>query len=142
MANNIFNDSNIKLSNELKENELQLRKPQLVFTITQVEPQFPKEHESFTIYFNFQNIGDADAGEFTIRMITANIDDNSLGVDQEDQPVNSLKQGITGCVALKFKYGMPAGNYVIDAYLDYFNQIPEQNEDMIYRHTFYSLIVS
>lgn len=96
MANNIFNGSNIELINGLKETKLMHIKSQLVFTTGHAEHPFPKEYEPFIIYFNFQNIGYADMGEFTIRMITANMEDSSLGVDQEDQQVHSLKQGATG----------------------------------------------
>ena len=141
MTDGTFDNSDAKLFNAVNCNNLKLKKPVLVFNSVHAEPQFPKEHEPFTVYFNFKNIRNVDEEEFTIRMIIENKEDSSLGTDQEDQRVSSLKQGATGEVDLAFNYGMPAGIYVIDAYFDYYNQIFEQDEDLIHRHTSYEIIV-
>jgi hypothetical protein len=141
MAGDVFNNSNFKSLNILKGNALKSKKPQVGFTITRVEPQFPGGYEPFNVYFKFENTGHADAGEFIIRMITECLDDSSLGVDQEDQVVYSLKPGEKEEIVLMFKHGMFAGNYVINAYLDYYNQIHDKNENMTCRHTSFDLII-
>jgi hypothetical protein len=141
MAENVFNNPNSNSLNKLNFNVIKSKKPQLGFTVARAEPQFPEEHEPFNVVFNLENIGDVDAKEFAIRMITEFLDDKSLGVDHEDQIVSSLKPGETEEIILEFEYGMHAGSYVIDAYLDYYNQIHKQNEYMGYRHASYDLKV-
>lgn len=139
LAEDIFNND-AKSINALNCNRDQFKKAQLVFTLARAEPRFPREHEPFNIHFNFENTGDADAEEFAIRMITKYLDDKSLGVDLEDQVVSLLKSGEEEEITLTFEYGMPAGNYIIVAYLDYFNQIHE-DEDMMHRHKSFDLTV-
>jgi hypothetical protein len=141
MAENIYENSDVESMDELSFDSTQQKKSQLVFTIVGVEPQFPEEHEPFDVYFNFENLGSVDAGEFIIRMITASKDNNYLGVDIEDQTISSLKTGGKERILLKFGYGMPAGTYLINAYLDYFNQIHEENENTLYRHASHEIIV-
>lgn len=136
LAEDIFNND-VKSINALNCNKDGSKKAQLAFTLARADPTFPREHEPFDIHFNFENTGDADAKEFAIRMITEYLEDESLGVDLEDQVVSLLKPGEEEEITLTFEYGMPAGNYIIDAYLDYFNQIHE--EDVIYRHKSYDL---
>jgi hypothetical protein len=111
-------------------------KPELFFTESCAEPQFPEEYEPFEVCFNIKNNGNVAIGEFTVRMITSSKENELLGVDIEDQQVSLLKHGETGEVTLKFEYGMPAGRYVIDSYLDYHKQVPEKNGNF---HTSYDL---
>lgn len=130
MGREVFNNTNVKLHDVLSDNLTHSKKTQLIFTNIHAEPPFPQEYEPFNIYFKFKNIGYVDAEEFTIRMITGHLEDNSLGKDIEDQIVSSLKQGETKEVILQFNYGMCVGIYV-EAYLDYFNQFLNEM-DMVY----------
>lgn len=137
----MYSNSNAKYNSLSDVNQINYEKSKLIFVSKGVEPPFPEEHEPFDVYFNFKNMGSAESGEFEIRLITESKDDSSLGVDVEDQVVTSLKQGATGEVILKFDYGMPTGRYVINAYLDYYNQIQGENEDRNNRNTFFVVIV-
>ncbi|OPX57181.1 MAG: hypothetical protein A4E25_02430 [Methanobacterium sp. PtaB.Bin024] len=128
MTGGTYNNFNTKSINVNDLNHVKNNKSQLFFTSNEVEPLFPGEHEPFNVYFNFKSIGSVDVGEFKIRMITECKENSSLGVDIEDQIVPSLNGGATGEVILRFDYGMPTGTYVINAYLDYNNQIRGEGE--------------
>lgn len=141
MAGGMYSNPNAKYTNLFGINAIKDKKSKLVFISKGVEPPFPDENEPFDVYFNFKNIGLVDAGEFRIRFVTESKENSSLGVDVEDQVVTSLKHESTGESILKFDYGMPAGKYVINAYLDYYNQIQGENEDMDNRHTSFVVIV-
>ena len=141
MAGGMYNNSNAKYTSLSDITQIKDKKSKLVFISKGVEPPFPEEHEPFYAYFNFKNMGSVDAGEFKIRMVTESKENSSLGVDVEDQVVTSLKCESIGESILKFDYGMPTGRYVINAYLDYYNQIHRENEDMNNRQTSFIVIV-
>lgn len=137
----MYNNSNSELHNILDSNALENKNSEIVFTDKRVEPQNPGEYEPFIIYFNFKNKGNTEIKKFRIRMVTTCQDDESLGVDQAYQQVSPLKEGATGETSLSFSYGMPAGNYVIEASLDCHNQVTEYDEDIEYGHTAYDVVV-
>lgn len=141
MTGGMYSDSNAKYTSIFEIDPVKDKKSKLVFVSKGVEPPFPEEHEPFYVYFNFKNMGSVNIGEFKIRLVTESKENSSLGIDVEDQVVTSLKRESTGEAILKFDYGMPAGRYVINAYLDYFNQIHGENEYMNNRHTYFFIIV-
>jgi len=135
MAGEVFNNSNFKSLSLLYRNVHKSKKSQVGFITASVEPQFPGEYEPFNVHFKFKNTGGTDSGEFTVKMLTEYLNNSSFGIDREDQAVSSLKPGEKGEVVLTFNHGMLAGNYVIEAYLDHFNQIKAQNDNVVCRHT-------
>lgn len=141
MTGGMYSNPNDKYTGSFEFDPLKNIKSHIFFIAKGVEPPFPEEHEPFDVYFNFENRGLNDVGKFKVRIITESKENSSLGVDVEDQIVTSLKQGETGEAILKFDYGMPAGKYVINAYLGYYNQSHEKHEDVNYRHTSYMVIV-
>ena len=115
--------------------------PQLAFTSTQIEPTMnPKASVPFGVEFFFANIGDANTGNFTIRMVFT--DKSTLITQTYDIAVPSLTPGTQRYVYWPFPVGLKVGSYVIDAYLDVTNQVQEPDEGPARHQAINSFIVN
>lgn len=105
------------------------RKAQLTFTNTWLQPTtFPRSSQPFSVQFSFANVGQIATGPFTIRLVFT--DRGTLTSTQFDIAAPSFSPGAQDYAYWPFPNGLPQGSYVIDAYLDVFNQVAEDFEGL------------
>ena len=105
------------------------RKAQLTFTNTWLQPTtFPRPGQPFSVHFSLANVGQVASGPFTIRLVFT--DRQTLNSNHLDIPAPSFAPGAQDAAFWAFPSGLPQGSYVIDAYLDVFNQVPENFEGL------------
>ena len=115
--------------------------PQLSFTNTGLAPtSFPQANQPFSVFFSFANIGSADTGKFTIRLVFT--DKSSLSTQTFDIAAPSYAPGMQDLSYWPFPMGLKAGSYVIDAFLDFTNVVRETFEGLGPHHSVNSFIVS
>ena len=117
------------------------RKAQLQFTNTWLQPTaFPTPGQPFSVQFSFANTGQVASGPFTIRLVFT--DRGTLNSTQSDISAPSFPPGAQDVAYWPFPSGLPQGSYVIDAYLDVFNQVPEDFEGLQPHYSSNGFIVS
>lgn len=116
--------------------------PQLTFTNTSLGPTtaYPKPFNYFYVAFSFANIGKAETGKFTIRMILT--DKGDLSTQTYDISTPSYAPGMQDYFYWPFPNGLKSGSYVIDAYLDITDQVHEPVEGLVSHHSAYSFTVN
>jgi len=104
-------------------------KAQLICTNTWLGPtNYPTPGQPFAVNFSFANSGQAATGAFTVRLVLT--DRGTLSSTNYDIQAPSYAPG-TGDVAFwTFPNGLAQGSYVVDAYLDVFNQVSESFEGL------------
>jgi subtilase family serine protease len=101
------------------------KKPDIIIEDISWEPKNPKEGDTVTIYVKVKNQGSGDAGEFYL--------DYYLEDKHYDRNfINNLSAGSS--ITASFAWTAKCGNWLIDVFSDYNQQVDESNETNNDRH--------